>query len=144
MIKHFDHVAIVVRNVEKAKRFFELLGFEEEKCVVISGDKMSSYMGVQGIDAEHHTLVLARSSPRLEVQLLQYRHPDTIDNPNIGSLRVLGFNHICFAVDDIEAELARLRANGIQTRNEVMDFHDRKIVFLAGPDGITVELAQWH
>jgi len=25
-----------------------------------------------------------------------------------------------------------------------MDFHDRKLVFLVGPEDITVELAQWH
>jgi len=25
-----------------------------------------------------------------------------------------------------------------------MDFHDRKLVFLRGPEGITVELAQWR
>jgi hypothetical protein len=30
-----------------------------------------------------------------------------------------------------------------ETFNEVMDFHDRKLVFLAGPDGVTIELAQW-
>ena len=144
MIKHFDHVAIVVRDVDAATRFFELLGFEEEQSAVISGEAMARYMGVDGIEAEHHTLVLANSAPRLEVQFLKYVHPDPIDNPNIATLRVLGFNHICFAVEDIDAELARLRTHGIQTRSEVMHFHDRKIVFLAGPEGITVELAQWH
>ena len=53
-------------------------------------------------------------------------------------------NHICFAVDDIEAEVARLRASGFRTRNEVMDFHSRKLVFVEGPEGVTVELSQWH
>ena len=52
--------------------------------------------------------------------------------------------HICFAVDDIEAEVAKLRANGFKTRNEIMDFHSRKLVFIDGPEGITVELAEWH
>jgi len=28
-------------------------------------------------------------------------------------------------------------------RNDIMQFHDRKLVFIAGPEGITVELAQW-
>jgi catechol 2,3-dioxygenase-like lactoylglutathione lyase family enzyme len=59
-------------------------------------------------------------------------------------MRQLGFNHICFAVDDIEAEVRRLRANGVRTLNSVMDFHDRRLVFLAGPEGVTVELAQWR
>lgn len=30
MVTHFDHVTIVVRDVEKAKQFFGLLGFQEE------------------------------------------------------------------------------------------------------------------
>ena len=53
-------------------------------------------------------------------------------------------NHICFAVGDIEAEVAELRANGFKTRNEIMDFHSRKLVFIDGPEGVTVELSQWH
>jgi hypothetical protein len=28
-------------------------------------------------------------------------------------------------------------------RNDIMEFHDRKLVFIAGPEGVTVELAQW-
>jgi hypothetical protein len=32
---------------------------------------------------------------------------------------------------------------GIELRNEIMEFHDRKLVFLSGPEGVTVELAQW-
>ena len=54
-----------------------------------------------------------------------------------------GFNHICFAVDDIDAEVARLTAAGVTLRNQVMLFHDRMLVFLTGPEGVVVELAQW-
>ena len=42
MIKHFDHVTIVVTDVESAKRFFGLLGFEEDKSVVIAGPPFST------------------------------------------------------------------------------------------------------
>ena len=144
MVKHFDHVTIVVRDVEAAKQFFSLLGFIEDKSVVIAGQPFSAYMGVDGIEAEHVTLVLANVSPRTEVQLLKYRHPDPIADPAIGNLTKLGFNHVCFAVEDMEAEVERLKAKGVRFRNEVMDFHNRKLVFLLGPEGITVELAEWH
>jgi len=50
---------------------------------------------------------------------------------------------VCFAVDDIEAEVRRLTASGIEMRNQIMQFHDRKLVFISGPEGITLELAQW-
>ena len=143
MIKHVDHVTIVVRDVEAAKQFFGLLGFKEDKSVVIAGPPFSAYMGVDGIEAEHITLALTNVSPRTEVQLLKYRHPDPLPDPAIRNLAKLGFNHVCFAVDDLEAEVARLKANGVQLRNEVMNFHNRKLVFLYGPEGVTVELAEW-
>jgi hypothetical protein len=38
--------------------------------------------------------------------------------------------------------LEHLAANGIRPRNEVLDYHDRKLVFLDGP-GVVVELAEW-
>ena len=60
-----------------------------------------------------------------------------------GNLARLGFNHVCLAVDDLEGAVARLRANGVRTRNEMMVFHDRKLIFLRGPEGVTVELAEW-
>ena len=143
MIKHFDHVTIVVRDVQAAKQFFGLLGFQEVKSVVIAGPPFSAYMGVDGIEAEHVTLALTNVSPRTEVQLLKYRHPDPLPDPAIRNLTKLGLNHICFAVDDLEAEVARLKANGVRLRNEIMDFHSRKLVFLYGPEDVTVELAEW-
>lgn len=144
MIRQFDHVTIVVSDVEKAKQFFGLLGFKEDKSVVISGEKFSRYMGIDGIEAEHVTLALANVSPRTEVQLLKYRYPGPLPDPNVGNLNKLGFNHVCFAVDNIEAEVERLRANGVTLRNDILDFHDRKLVFLSGPEDITIELAEWH
>jgi catechol 2,3-dioxygenase-like lactoylglutathione lyase family enzyme len=144
MAKHFDHLTIVVRDVDRAKAFFGLLGFKEAISVVIAGEPFASYMGVPGIKAEHVTLVLENVSPRTEIQLLHYLHPDPVPDPNIRDLHKLGMNHICFAVDDIEAEVAKLRSGGFKTRNEIMDFHSRKLVFVEGPEGVTVELSQWH
>jgi catechol 2,3-dioxygenase-like lactoylglutathione lyase family enzyme len=144
MVKHFDHATIVVRDLARATKFFELLGFTQEISVVIAGEKFARYMGVGDIEAEHVTLVLQNAKPRTEIQLLNYHRPGAIDDPHIRNLSKLGFNHICFAVDDIQAEVAKMKANGFTTRNEIMDFHSRKLVFLAGPEGVTVELSEWH
>ena len=144
MLRNFDHVTIAVRDVAAAKRFFGLLGFREDKTVLISGEKFARYMGVEGIEAEHITLVHESATPRLEVQILRYLHPEPRVDPNAARLDKLGVNHVCFAVDDVEAEVRRLVAGGVSVRNEVMEFHDRKLVFLIGPEDITVELAQWQ
>ncbi len=141
MVKNFDHITVVVRDIEAAKSFFALLGFEEIQSSVISGKAMEYYMGVKDIEADHITLAI--ENPHAEVQLLHYRHPNAIVDADRANLNKLGFNHICFAVDDIEAEVRRLTAAGVRLRNRIMEFHNRKLVFLCGPEDVTVELAQW-
>lgn len=144
MIRHFDHVTVAVRDAAAAERFFGLLGFRREQAVVISGEQFERYMGIAGIEAEHVTLVHESATPRLEVQVLRYAKPAPPPDARVPGLEALGYNHVCFAVDDVEAEVGRLVAGGVTLRNQVMEFHDRKLVFLDGPEGITVELAQWR
>ncbi|MFO1129647.1 MAG: VOC family protein [Rhodospirillales bacterium] len=144
MIRHFDHVTVCVSDLEAATRFFGLLGLTVDKAVVIAGEPFAAYMGLDAIEADHVTLVRPGAAPRFEVQLLHYRRPVPTRDPNMARLDRLGFNHICFAVDDIEATIADLRSKGVEVRGELKRFHDRQLFFLTGPDGITVELAEWR
>ena len=143
MIKRFDHLTIVVEDLADAKRFFGLLGFSEAMSVVISGPQMAAYMGVADIIADHVTLVADGVTPRTEIQLLHYRQPAALADVRIRDLHRIGMNHVCFAVDDIASVVAAMRQAGYQTRNDIMQFHSRKLVFLVGPAGITIELSQW-
>lgn len=144
MVKRFDHLTIVVRDIDRAKEFFALLGFTEAMSVIISGEPFASYMGVPDIEARHVTMVLEGVSPRTEIQLLGYLRPQPLIDPEIRDLHRLGFNHVCFAVDDLEVEVAKLKAGGYRTRSEIMEFHARRLVFIEGPEGVTIELAQWR
>lgn len=144
MVRRFDHLTVAVRDLDRARRFFAVLGFREEIATVIAGEPFASYMGVPEIEADHVTLVLENATPRTEIQLLHYRRPEAIADPHIRDLHKIGLNHVCFAVDDIEAELRRIREAGFTARGEILDFHARKLVFLEGPEGVTVELSQWH
>jgi catechol 2,3-dioxygenase-like lactoylglutathione lyase family enzyme len=143
MIKCFDHATFVVTDTEKAKAFFKLLGFEEASSVTISGEKFSNYMAIEPLEAEHVTLILPQASPRVEIQLLEYHRPIAQTDPLIACLDKLGFNHLCFKVENLEEEVARLKKNGVRFLNEIMTFHNRKLVFFEGPEGITLELAEW-
>ena len=143
MIKHFDHVTIVVNDLADAKRFFGLLGFSEAIDAVISGPTMAAYMGVPDIVADHVTLVADGVAPRTEIQLLHYRQPAAIADPHIRDLNKVGLNHVCFSVDDIHSVVATMQEHGYQTRSDIMEFHSRKLVFLVGPGGVTIELSQW-
>ena len=128
----------------EAKRFFAVLGFVEDMTVVIEGARFADYMGIPGIEARHITLVAAGVTPRTEVQLLRYLDPAALPDAEIRDLDRIGFNHVCFAVDDIAAVVKQVEDAGFRTRAGILDFHSRKLAFLWGPDGVTVELSEWY
>ena len=140
----FDHVTVAVFDLDEAIEFFAILGFEVIKRVRISGATMDAYMGIPGMDADHVTLAIPDAEPHQEVQLLHFHQPAQLVDRSSGNLAGTGFNHICFRVDDLDATVAEFDAAGFPTRNQPMDFHDRKLVFLIGPANTVVELAQWH
>jgi catechol 2,3-dioxygenase-like lactoylglutathione lyase family enzyme len=138
----FDHMTVVVTDLDEARRFFGLLGFVERVAVVVSGERISQYMGIAGWEADHVTLELPGAPSHQEVQLLRFHRPAITVDDGAGSLQRTGFNHVCFRVGDLDAMLAHLAAHGVTPRNEVLDFHERRLVFLDGP-GVVVELAEW-
>ena len=80
---------------------------------------------------------------RQEIQLLLFHNPVPEPDQHPGFLARTGFNHICFRVEDLDATLSAFASIGHQPRNEVLNFHDRRLVFLDGPAGVVIELAEW-
>jgi catechol 2,3-dioxygenase-like lactoylglutathione lyase family enzyme len=143
MLKRPDHVTVAVTDLGSARSFFELLGFEVTIEAVISGDVMSNYMGVPDIEADHVTMVLRGSEAHFEIQLLHYRNPRITSDPRIRNLARPGFNHLAFAVENIDEIVEKLTKNNVRLRNDLMTYHDKKLVFVEGPEDITIELAEW-
>jgi catechol 2,3-dioxygenase-like lactoylglutathione lyase family enzyme len=55
----------------------------------------------------------------------------------------LGIRHVAFAVEDIDAVLARLRARGAELVGELGRYQDSyRLCHVRGPAGIIVELAE--
>jgi catechol 2,3-dioxygenase-like lactoylglutathione lyase family enzyme len=86
--------------------------------------------------------VLKGADVHQEVQLLFFHQPPITVDEGAGTLTRTGFNHVCFRVNDMDAMLAHLAEHGVTPRSEVLDYHERKLVFLDGP-GVVVELAEW-
>jgi catechol 2,3-dioxygenase-like lactoylglutathione lyase family enzyme len=122
VVSNLDHVTIVVTDLDEARCFFGLLGFEESASVVISGERMAAYMGVPGIEADHVTLVIPDAAPRQEIQLLRYRNPEVVVDVGSGDLHRTGFNHVCLRVTDLDAVVERLVAAGVAPRNQALNF----------------------
>ena len=54
-----------------------------------------------------------------------------------------GIRHVTFAVEDIDAVLARLRARGAELVGEVERYKDiYRLCYVRGPEGIIIELAE--
>ncbi len=55
----------------------------------------------------------------------------------------LGVRHIAFAVEDIEAVVAKLKEKGSETLSEIQDFEGTyKLCYVRGPEGIILEVAE--
>jgi catechol 2,3-dioxygenase-like lactoylglutathione lyase family enzyme len=143
MLLNPDHVTIAVTNADTAIAFFALLGFRKTHVATIDGGVPAQFMGMPAMKAQHITLVLDGADPHFEIQLLAFDPPPATDpGAHPTNLRKLGFNHLAFRVDDMEATTAHLVANGVTMLNDEMDYIGRKLRFFEGPEGITFELVQ--
>ena len=144
MIRNADHVTLAVADADAAIAFFALLGFRLGHVARIDGGEPARYMGMDAMRADHLTLVLEGSEPRFEIQLLHFDEPPPgRPNGEPTNHRVLGFNHLALRVDDLAATTAHLEANGVAMLSDEMDYISRRLRFLAGPEGITIELVEW-
>jgi catechol 2,3-dioxygenase-like lactoylglutathione lyase family enzyme len=143
-VRNPDHVTIAVATPAAAVEFFALLGFRKQHVALIDGGAAARYMGMPDMKAQHITLVLDGAEPHFEIQLLAFdptpQH-DPGEHPT--NLRRLGYNHLAFRVDDIEAATSHLLANGVKMLSDEMDYISRRLRFFEGPEGITLELVQW-
>lgn len=138
-----DHINIVVSDLETAKNFFVKLGFKEETRSRISGERFTAVTGLPYFDAEFVALSLPGST--MNVELIRYASPVGGKDSLISRPNQLGFRHMAFAVDDIEAEVARLKAQGVQFESDIQVWEKtgKKLVYFYGPDGIILEFAEY-
>jgi catechol 2,3-dioxygenase-like lactoylglutathione lyase family enzyme len=143
MIQRMDHINVVVSDIEQARVFFEKIGFEEIDSADLSGDTFAVATGLEDIEAKFVALALPGAQTKLE--LIQYIMPSGGIDPRIAQANQIGLRHIAFAVDDIQAEVGRMKANGIEFRSDIQTWEQsgKKIVYFYGPDGILLELAEY-
>ena len=79
------------------------------------------------------------------MELIQYITPKGFASSQLGQANQIGLRHIAFTVDDIHAEVDRLRSNGIRFHSDIHSWErsGKQIVYFHGPEGILLELAQY-
>ena len=140
-VQRMDHVGVVVDDLADAVAFFVELGLELEGEAPVEGDWVDRIVGLEGVSAQIAMLRTPDGHGRLE--LTEFHTPSNDDGDERAPANAAGIRHISFAVDDIEAVLARLRARGAELVGELGRYEDRyRLCYVRGPQGIIVELAQ--
>lgn len=126
-----EHIGIAVKDLEQAIPLYETL-------------LNTSCYKTESVDSEKVNTAFFRQGDT-KIELLESTEPEGVIARFIEK-RGEGIHHIAFEVADIEAEMARLRAEGFTLLNETpKKGADHKLVcFLhpKGTNGVLVELCQ--
>jgi catechol 2,3-dioxygenase-like lactoylglutathione lyase family enzyme len=141
-VERMEHVGIVVDDLAAAVEFFVALGLELDGETSVEGDVVDRMTGLEGVRSDLAFLQTPDGHGKVEV--VQYRSPAREeDDPPPPRPNTPGLNHLLFAVDDVDATLARLEPHGAELVGEVIDYGTSyRLVYLRGPGGMIVELAE--
>jgi catechol 2,3-dioxygenase-like lactoylglutathione lyase family enzyme len=141
-IQRMDHVSVVVDDLEAATAFFVELGMELEGEAPIGGPEVDRLNGLDGVRVDIAMLRTPDGSGRLE--LTKFHSPEAVTAEPANALgNTLGLRSIMFAVDDLDATVAGLRAHGAHLVGEVVQYQDSyRLCYLRGPAGIIVALSE--
>lgn len=124
MIRAIHHVAIICSDYARSKAF---------------------YTDTLGLKIVHEVYREARDSwkldlevaPGVQIELFSFPSPPArVSRPEAQGLR-----HLAFAVDDVDAAVARLKARGVVCEPiRVDEYTGRRFTFFADPDDLPLEL----
>lgn len=136
-----EHVGIVVDDLAAATEFFIELGLELQGKASVEGGWVDRVVGLQGVRADIAMLETPDGHGRVE--LSKFHAPPAPGDEGHAPPNARGIRHLSFAVDDIDAAVARLRARGTELVGELEDYDDSyRLCYVRGPEGIIVELAE--
>jgi methylmalonyl-CoA/ethylmalonyl-CoA epimerase len=131
MIRSLDHIAIAVSEISEAvKRFSEDLGL--------------AFDGQEDVPSQKTTTAFLRVGDT-HIELI---HPMNGEGPVAESLkkRGPGLHHLCFSTDDLDGDVARLRARGWQftSAEPTAGAGGSRVIFIhpKSTGGVLIELAQ--
>src|SRR3954462_11340229 len=116
-LKRMDNVLIVVDDLEAVKAFFIELGLKLEGETTVEGPAVGSLIGLKDVRA---TLAMLRTPDGQGIELDKFHKPDAVRfGPVDAPVNTLGLRRVMFAVDDIDAVVARMLAHGAELIGEM-------------------------
>lgn len=130
MIKKIEHIGIAVKDIQSSNALFKkLFGREHYKIEAVESEGVSTSFFQLG---------------DTKIELLEATNTNSAIAKFIEK-KGEGIHHIAYEVDDLDAELARLRGEGFEIINAPKDGADNKRICFLHPkstNGVLVELCQ--
>jgi catechol 2,3-dioxygenase-like lactoylglutathione lyase family enzyme len=140
-VQRFDHVGVVVEDLQLVTAFFEDLGFEHGDPIQLEGEWMDRVVGLDRVQAEMVIVNAPDGSGRLE--LTKYHRPAHQARAHQPSANRLGFRHIAYVVEDLDSVVNRLRGKGLNTIGDIVNYENTyRLCYIGGPEGLIVELVE--
>jgi catechol 2,3-dioxygenase-like lactoylglutathione lyase family enzyme len=131
----------VVGDLAAAIEFFVDLGLELRGEGPVEGSWVDRVVGLEGVRAE--IAMLQTPDGHSRVELAKFHAPPSPDGDREAPANAPGIRHLTFAVEDIDAVIARLRARGAELVGELERYKDSyRLCYIRGPEGIIIELAE--
>jgi catechol 2,3-dioxygenase-like lactoylglutathione lyase family enzyme len=143
-LKHLDHINIVVTDLKAAKSFFLDLGFEIQAEKTLEGAWIDILVGLTNVKTNFISLSLPDSQAVIE--LLEYIEPKGGIDHNLGIANQVGYRHIAFQVEDIDAWYTQLGEKGVERLSPVQsvpNFNGKRLFYFRGPDNILLEFMEY-
>src|SRR5690606_8353736 len=116
------------------------LGLKPEGESTVEGPLVGKLIGLEDVRA---TLVMMRTPDGQGVELDKFHTPDAIRfGPVDAPVNALGIRRLMFAVDDIDALVAHMRAHRAEIIGEMNYENQYQLAYIRGPEGIIVALAE--
>ncbi len=140
-IRYFDHVGITVRDIDTVTAFFVGLGFETEGQTVLEGEFLDTVIGIPNSRTE--VVMLRPPDGGTGLELSSFIRPDHEPGSPSPMHNELGLRNVTFEVDDLQAILDRLAADGYHLVGGVGQYEGIwRMASVRGPEGFIVNLAQ--
>ncbi len=140
-VRTFDHVGITVADLDLATAFFTGLGLEVEGRMPMEGEFVDTVIGIPGSRSE--IVMLRPPGGGTGLELSSFSRPRHEPGSPDAMSTELGLRNVSFEVDDLDAILERLAADGYGLVGGVGQYeHIWRMAYVRGPEGIIVSLAQ--
>ena len=110
LARRFDHVGITVADLETVTAFFVGLGLEVEGTTFVEGEFLDTVIGIP--DSRTEIVMLRPPDGGTRLELSSFVRPDHEPGSPAAMANELGLRNVAFEVDDLQAAVDRLAADG--------------------------------